>query len=240
MGLVRRFSTLLHNKTRSAANRLDDPAAAFDLAYERQLRALQQLRASAAQLVASAKRLEVQAQQLRVRRARLDDQARRALAEGREDQAVDALTEAQPIDARIEDLDARVRQLADLRERLETTGRRMESRVVSMRAQAESLRAQYGAARAAAAAGEAVAGLGPEDGELELLVQQARDKILWTQARADAVGELIERGSLGPGPGGALEASDGRLEAAAAPEKVRVRLAELRAELGAPPDAAEG
>ena len=54
------------------------------------------------------------------------------------------------------------------------------------------------------------------------------------------MGELIERGSLGPGPGRALEAPHEQLEAAAAPEKVRVRLAELKAELGAPPDAAEG
>src|SRR5207302_10430186 len=142
------------------------------------------------------------------------------------------LSDAQAMDRQIEEMHGRVNQLAELRGQLEGTGRRMESRVLSMRAQAESMRAQYGAARAAAAAGEAVAGLGPEDGQLELLVQQARDKILWTQARADAVGELIERGSLGPGPGGALEASDGRLEAAA-PKKVRVRRAELRAELGA-------
>ena len=106
----------------------------------------------------------------------------------------------------------------------------MESRVVSMRAQAESLRAQYGAARAAAAAGEAVAGLGPEDGELELLVQQARDKILWNQARAEAVGELLERGTLsGIGETGGVTK---HLEAAGDPERAQARLAELKAALG--------
>src|ERR1700730_7251308 len=208
MGLIRRFSDLRKARAQAArtAGRLDDPAAAFDLAHERQLRALQQVRASAAQLVAAGKRLEGQLQQLRLRRTRLEDQARRSIGEGREDQAVEALTDAQAMDRQIEEMHGRVHQLGELRGQLEVTARRMESRVLSMRAQAETARDPYGAARAAAAAGEAVAGLAPEDGELELLVQQARDKILWNQARAEAVGELLERGAPtgigGPGGGG--------------------------------------
>jgi phage shock protein A len=232
MGLIRRFSDLRKARVHGArtAGRLEDPAAAFDLAHERQLRALQQVRASAAQLVAAGKRLEGQLQQLRLRRTRLEDQARRSIGEGREDQAVEALSDAQAMDRQIEEMHGRVLQLAELRGQLETTARRMESRVLSTRAQAETARAQYGAARAAAAAGDAVAGLGPEDGELELLVQQARDKILWTQARADAVGELLERGTLsGIGePGGVTR----RLEAASDAERVRAQLAEMKAQLG--------
>ncbi len=235
MGLIRRLLLLRHTKAHRAhaAGRPDDPAAAFDLAHQRQLRALQQLRASAAQLVASGKRLEVQLDQLRRRRTRLEEQARSFLAEGREGQAVEALTEAQTMDRQVEEVQGRVHQLAELRGQLEATGRRMESRVVAMRAQAETLRAQYGAAQAAAAAGEAVAGLGPEDSQLELLVQQARDKILWNQARAEAVGELLERGTLGGV--GEIGSVAKRLEAAGDPERVRARLAELKAELGPAP-----
>ena len=232
MGLIRRFSDLRKARAQAArtTGRLEDPAAAFDLAHERQLRALQQVRASAAQLVAAGKRLEGQLEQLRLRRGRLEDQARRSLGGGREDQAVDALTDAQAMDRQIEEMHGRVNQLAELRGQLEGTGRRMESRVLSMRAQAESMRAQHGAARAAAAAGEAVAGLGPEDGQLELLVQQARDKILWNQARAEAVGELLERGTLsGTGESGGATR---RLEAAGDAERVRARLAEMKAGLG--------
>ena len=232
MGLIRRFSDLRKARAQAArtAGRLDDPAAAFDLAHERQLRALQQVRASAAQLVAAGKRLEGQLQQLRLRRTRLEDQARRSIGEGREGQAVEALTDAQAMDRQIEEMHGRVHQLGDLRGQLEATARRMENRVLSMRAQAETARAQYGAARAAAAAGEAVAGLAPEDGELELLVQQARDKILWNQARAEAVGELLERGTLG----GVGESSGvtRRLEAAGDPERVQAKLAEMKAALG--------
>ena len=216
MGLMRRLSDLRHARAQAArtAGRLDDPAAAFDLAHERQLRALSQVRASSAQLVAAGKRLEGQLQQLRLRRTRLEDQARRSLAGGREDQAVDALTDAQAMDRQVEEM----------------TARRMESRVLSMRAQAETARAQYGAATAAAAAGEAIAGLAPEDSELELLVQQARDKILWNQARAEAVGELLERGTLsGPGEANAVTR---RLEAVGDPERVQAQLAEMKAQLG--------
>ena len=51
MGLIRRFSDLRKARAQAArtAGRLEDPAAAFDLAHERQVRALQQVRASAAQ-----------------------------------------------------------------------------------------------------------------------------------------------------------------------------------------------
>jgi phage shock protein A len=232
MGLIRRMAYLRRARASAArqVGRSDDPAAAFELAHERQLRALQQLRASAAQLVAAGKRLEGQLEQLRLRRTRLENQARRSLAEGREDLAVVALTDAQTMDRQIEDMQGRVHQLAELRGQLEATGRRMESRVISMRAQAESLRAQYGAAEAAAAAGEAVAGIGQEDGELELLVQQARDKILWNQARAEAVGELLERGTIG-GIGDSAGVTR-RLEAVGDTERVKARLAEMKSQLG--------
>jgi phage shock protein A len=236
MGLIRRFADQRRARAQAtrSAGRLDDPAAAFDVAHERQLRALQQVRASAAQLVAAGKRLEGQLEQLRLRRTRLEDQARRSLAEGREDQAVESLTDAQAMDRQIEEMHGRVHQLAELRGQLEATARRMESRALSMRAQAETARAQYGAARAAAAAGEAVAGLSPGDGELELLVQQARDKILWNQARAEAVGELLERGTLsGTGDPNGLAR---RLEAAGDPERVQAQLAEMKAQLGPGPE----
>lgn len=234
MGLIRRLAYLRQSKAN--AGRAEDPAAAFELVHQRQLRALQQLRASSAQLVAAGKRLEGQLEQLRLRRNRLEEQARRCLAGGREDQAVEALTDAQAMDRQLEEMQGRVHQLAELRGQLQATGRRMESRVLSMRAQAESMRAQYGAAQAAAAAGEAVAGLGPEDGELELLVAQARDKILWNQARAEAVGELLERGTLsGIGETGGVAR---RLEAAGDPERVKARLTELKAELGPAPEPA--
>jgi len=231
MGLMRRLSELRHARAQAArtAGKLDDPAAAFDLAHERQLRALSQVRASSAQLVAAGKRLEGQLQQLRLRRTRLEDQARRSLGGGREDQAVEALTDAQAMERQIEEMLVRVHQLAELRGQLEATARRMESRVLSMRAQAETARAQYGAATAAAAAGEAIAGLAPEDSELELLVQQARDKILWNQARAEAVGELLERGTLsGTGEPNAVSR---RLEAAGDSERVQAQLAEMKAQL---------
>lgn len=211
---------------------MEDPGAAFDMAHERQLRALQQLRASSAQLVASGKRLEVQGLNLRTRRSRLDQQARRSLAAGREAEAVELLTQSQEMARQVEDLDARVAQIAELRARLESTGRRLEAKVLAMRTQAETMRAQYGAARATADAGEAMAGLGPEDSELSLLVEQAHDKILWTQARADAVGELLEAGTLRP-VGGEQASSElsRRLDDAAIPERVQARLAELRADI---------
>src|SRR5258708_17714016 len=100
MGLIRRLLSLRRTKANTAGNP-DDPAAAFELAHERQLRALQQLRASAAQLVAAGKRLEGQVEQLRLRRTRLEEQARRSLVDGQEDQAVEALADAPAMDRQV-------------------------------------------------------------------------------------------------------------------------------------------
>jgi phage shock protein A len=238
MGLFRRDSDRPPHRggrghdARQGLGRLEDPGAAFDLAHERQLRALQQLRASTAQLIASAKRLEVQSLQLKARRTRLDEQARRAVAAGREPEAVDALTHAQELATQAEELDARVAQLAELRGRLDASGRVLESRVISMGAEAETMRAQYGAAQAAAAAGEAVAGLGAGDSDLDQLVRQARDKIEWTQARADALGELLDSGALPPAGSRGGQGLSRQLEAGAASEQVQARLRALKAELG--------
>lgn len=243
MGLIKRGLRARDVKkhARTLGGHMEDPGAAFDLAHERQLRALQQLRASSAQLVASGKRLEVQGLNVRTRRSRLDEQARRSLAAGREAEAVDLLTQAQELARQVEDIDARVAQIAELRARLESSGRRLEAKVLAMRTQAETMRAQYGAAKATADAGEAMAGLGPEDSELSLLVEQAHDKILWTQARAEAVGELLAGGTLRSAGGDQGTELSRRLDEAAVPERVQARLAELRADLaGLEPGTGDG
>ena len=241
MGLIRRRSAPRSGRAQDDATRVFDPGAAFHVGHERQLRALQQLRTSSAQLAASAKRLEVQALDLRTRRSRFEDQARRALTGAHEEEALECLTKAHALLSQIEDLDARVEQLGQLRGRLDASGRRLEATVASMRTEADAAQAlslpQYGNARTVtrpapgprpeAADAETLGDLGPDAGELDLLVQQARDKTLWAQARAEAVGELIERGD--PVPVEPDMATDPRAQ-----EQIRRRLAELRAELAGP------
>ena len=236
------------SRTHDDGARVLDPGAAFHVGHVRQLRALQQLRTSSAQLGASAKRLEVQVLDLRTRRSRLEDQARRALAAGREGEAIECLSQSQGIQPQIEDLEARVSQLAELRSRLDASGRRLEASAISMRSAADalpaqSLQAQYGSIRTPSGAGSVARPPGPggsegliqvdiEDGELDQLVQLARDKILWAQARAEAVAELIDRDDepLPERPGAASDAVS---------SQVQDRLAELKAELTAGPSASE-
>lgn len=233
MGLRKRAAQQRRARKAQRATGSEDPVAVFDRAYQAELAALQRVRASAAQLVAGGKRLEVQREALSVRRGLVRDEARRALAAGDEARAVERLTLAQPLEAQIADLSARVAQLGELRAKLEESGRQLEARVVAARAQIETLRAQYGAAQAAVAAGEALARLGPGAGELEALVHAAADRVEWTQARADALGELNQSGALGgPVPAGPLTGPAGALAAGGPGEPgVRADLAQLRAEL---------
>lgn len=237
VGLIRRGGSRPHDDPA----RVHDPGAAFHVGHVRQLRALQQLRTSSAQLAASGRRLEVQALDLRTRRSRLEDQARRALVAGREAEAIDCLTQSQGIRPQIDDLESRVRQLGELRSRLDASGRRLEASAVSSRSaadalQTQSLQAQYGTAVPPAGGAARVGGsedpegraeVDPEDGDVDRLVQQARDKTLWAQARAEAGTELIDRDDepVADPPGAAIDPAVSR--------QVLSRLAELRAELDA-------
>lgn len=238
MGLRTRAAAQRRARKARAAAGSEDPVTVFDRAYQGEVAALQQVRASAAQLVAASKRLEVALEGLKARRSLLVDQAREALAAGDEARAVERLTLAQPLDPQIADLTARVGQLGELRARLEDSGRQLEARVVAARAQVETLRAQYGAARAAVAAGEALARLGPGSGELEALVHAARDKVEWTQARAEALGELNQSGALGGAARGAFSVPPSGLGTGRA--DVQAGLDELRAELEAGSGAGPG
>jgi len=223
VGLRKRAAAQRRARKAHAAAGSEDPVAVFERACQGEVAALQQLRSSAAQLLAAGKRLEGQLEAVTAQRSRLRERAREALAEGDEARAVEQLTLAEALDTQIADLTARVGQLNELRAKLEENGRQLEARVVAARAQVETLRSQFGAAQAAVAAGEALARLGPGAGELEALVHAARDKVEWTQARAEALGELNQSGALGGpvptlGTGGA---------------GVRAGLDELRAELEA-------
>jgi len=233
MGLVRRLSLLLRGKANAAVDSLEDPAAALDLAYSKQLEALQQVRRSVADVVTSQKQLEIQTRQMQTNRGKLDDLASRALQQDREDLAAGALTQAELIDGQLSGLRAQIAQLGQQRENLQAVEQRLQARVASMRTGKETLKAQYGAAKATVRAGEAVVGLGKDHEEIQLLLDRTREKMLQTQARAEALTELMQSGALGMDASG-VEGIEEQLQTGALPSKVEVRIAELKQDLGLP------
>jgi phage shock protein A len=232
MGLRQRVALLFRARANRALDRMEDPGDALELAYEKQLQALQRVRRGVADVVTSQKQLEIQQRQMEGNSARLEDLARRALEQGREELAASALTQGELVQGQLNGLRGQMDALAHQRENLEVAGQRLQTRIGAMRTQKQTLKAQYSAARATVHAGETVAGISRDMDDIELLLERARDKMLSTQARAEAVNELLDTGVLGRLGAGGIDALEAQVRATAVEQTVEQRLAAMKAELG--------
>ena len=232
MGLWSRARLLFRARANRAMDAMESPADALELAYEKQLEALQRVRRGVADVVTAQKQLEIQARQMEANRRRLEELARRALEQDREELAASALTQSELLEGQLEGLRQQVGALTHQRENLEVAGQRLQARVHAMRTQKETLKAQYSAAQATVHAGETAAGISKEMDDLQLLLERARDKMLRTHARAEAVNELMDSGVLGRLGAGGIEAIEAQVRATAVEQSVDQRLAAMKQELG--------
>ena len=72
MGLWSRARLLFRARANRAMDAMESPADALELAYEKQLEALQRVRRGVADVVTAQKQLEIQARQMEANRRRLD------------------------------------------------------------------------------------------------------------------------------------------------------------------------
>ncbi|HXA30455.1 MAG TPA: PspA/IM30 family protein [Candidatus Angelobacter sp.] len=222
-----RLRLILTGKANKAIDRIEDPADTLDLAYSREVNNGQKLRESIADVVTAQNRVRIQHDQMERARARLEDTARRALEQDRESIAVSALTQAELIEAQVGSLQAQEESLAQQREALEAAAQRLQVKLAQMRTEKETLKVQYAAAKARVRAGEAAAGLGRDDGELRDMLERAREKILTTQARAEAIGQLMENGTFADTADIEAQVTQRTLS-----DSVEVRIAEMKKSLG--------
>jgi phage shock protein A len=232
VGVFSRIGLLFRMRANRAMDAIERPEDALELAYGRQLEALQKVRSGIADVVTSQKQLEIQQRQMQSGRKRLDELARTALLQNREDLAAGALTQGELIDAQLQGLQTQITSLAAQRDNLQAAGVKLQARVAGMRTQKETLKAQYNAARATVAAGETVTGVGRDMDDVELLLDRARAKMLATQARAEAVTELMETGVMGRLGASASDEIEATVAARTASDSVEVRLLELKQQLG--------
>ena len=232
MGLWQRFRLVVRGRTSRALDNLEDPADALDLAYEKQVEALQRVRRGVADVVTAQKQLEIQGRQMEANRVRLNDLARTALAQNREEVAASALTQSDLLEGQLATLREQAEALTTQRENLEVAGQRLQARVAAMRTQKETMKAQYSAAQATVQAGETATGISKEMDDVQQLLERARDKMLRTQARAEAVTELMDTGMLSRLGAGGIEGLEAQVRATAVNQSVDARLAAMKAELG--------
>lgn len=196
MGLLSRFTTFIKAKFSSAMDRAEDPNETLDYSYQKQLEQLQNLRRSIADVVTSEKRLELQQAQTNSQMEKLDSQARAAVQQGRDDLARTALERKTALQGQIAAFNTQIAQLKAQQDRFVEMERRVSTRVEAFRTQKEMVKAQYNAAQAQVKIQESVTGISEEMTDVNLAVQRAQDKVLSMQARANAMDQLVDQGTL--------------------------------------------
>lgn len=196
MGILSRFTTFIKAKFSAMMDRAEDPNETLDYSYQKQLEQLQNLRRSIADVVTSEKRLELQQSQINSQMEKLDGQARTAVQQGRDDLARMALERKQALQTQLGAFDQQIAQLKGQQERFVEMERRLSTRVEQFRTQKEMVKATYNAAQAQVKIQESVTGISEEMSDVNLAVTRAQDKVLAMQARANAMDQLVDQGTL--------------------------------------------
>jgi phage shock protein A len=231
-GLMSRTSTVIKAWISKLLGQAEDPSVTLDYSYERQREMLQNVKRGVADVVTAKKRLELQTQKLEQEVVKLEGQARQALAAGREDLARTALERKAYAQQQLQQLDRQAADLEQQQQRLVDSERRLAAKVDAFRSQKEVIKAQYSAAEASVRIGEAATGIGEQMADTGLAIERAREKTEQMQARAAAVEELTEAGTLEDltAPSDHL---DRELAQIGAGQQVDDELARLRQEVGA-------
>ena len=233
-GLLSRAATVIKAKFSKLLDRAENPSETLDYSYEQQLRLLQDVKRGVVDVTTSKKRLTMQTAQLEQNVVKLETQAREALAAGREDLARQALERKSLVQGQLQDLDQQVAQLEQQQEKLVASEKQLQAKVEAFRSQKEVIKAQYSAAEAQVRISEAATGIGDQMADTGLAIQRAKDKTEQMQARASAVEELIEAGTLEEiTAGGDKSQLDRELEKIQASNQVDRELERLKAEVGA-------
>ena len=234
MSILRRMSDIVQGKLNHAMDQAEDPAEAMDLSYQKQLEMLQRVKRNVADVLTSEKRLEMQAAQLDQTQAKLQQQAQTALQQGREDLARLALTRAQGLQAQLADLRAQIESLKAQEQKLEVLAQKLQAKVEAFRTQKETIKAQYSAAEASTRIGEAVTGLSEQMTDVNMMVDRAQEKTTRMQARAAAIDQLVDTGTLDQIGGGPSDDIDRQLAAAASDASVTAQLEAMKQHLSLP------
>jgi phage shock protein A len=195
-GLMGRTATIIKAKFSKLLDRAENPAETLDYSYEEQLRQLQNVKRGIADVTTAKKRLEIQYTSMQQQVAKLDDQARQALEAQREDLAREALTRKAAVQGQLDGIMQQGQQLEAQQQKLIDGQKTLSAKIESFRTQKEIIKAQYSAAEAQVRIGEAATGIGRNMEDVGLAVERAKDKTQQLQARADAIQELTDAGSL--------------------------------------------
>ena len=218
---------------------MEDPRETLDYSYEKQLEMLQNVKRGVAEVTTSKKRLQLQRAKLMQSVDKLDSQAKDAIAADREDLARMALERKAALMQQVEGIDTEIVELEKQEEKLIAAEKRLSTKVEIFRTRKESIKAGYSAAEAQVRINESVTGISEEMADVGLAIERAENKTEEMKARAEAIDELMEVGTLEDltGPQDDIERELAKISAQTSVES---ELARLKAEAGKEPEKPEG
>jgi phage shock protein A len=234
MGVLSRMTTLIKVKVNSLLGAAEDPREMLDYSYEKQLQMLQDVKRGIVEVTTSRRRIELQRNKLQESANRLGDQARQAMSADREDLARQALERRASLEQQMGTLDQQIATLEQDQSKLEQAEQRLRTKLESFRSRKETIKAQYSAAEAQVRIGEAVSGISEEMADIGLAIDRAEEKTQGMQARAGAIDELIESGTLEDFTRTSRDPIERELGEISMRESVDSEMERLRRELGQP------
>ncbi len=232
MGLIERTSTIIKSKINKLLGKFEDPRETLDYSYEKQVELLQNVKRGVAEVTTAKKRLELQKAKLEENIKKLDDQARESIKAGREDLARIALERKGTSQAEIASLTQQIADIKGQQDKLVETEKRLSTKIETFRSTKETIKAQYSAAEAQVKINESVSGIGEEMSDVGMAVQRAKDKTESMKARASALDELVEAGTLEDVTGGTQDDIDRELSKIKSKGEVDSQLDALTKEMG--------
>jgi len=232
MGLIDRTSTIIKSKINKILGKFEDPRETLDYSYEKQIELLQNVKRGVAEVTTSKKRLELQKVKLEQNITKLDEQAREAVNAGREDLAKIALERKSVSQAGLANLSQQIEDVAKQQEKLMATEKSLSAKIETFRSTKETIKAQYSAAEAQVKITESVSGISEEMSDVGMAVQRAQDKTEEMKARASALDELVEAGTLEDVTGGTKDDIDRELSKIKSKGEVDAQLEALKKEMG--------
>jgi phage shock protein A len=228
------MSSILKAKMSGVLDRVEDPGQTLDYSYEKQLELLRNVKRGVVEVVTSKRRLELQSDSLKENLAKLDGQARTALGAGREDLARMALEHKQVIVQQLQGLDGQIADLEKEQEKLSTAETRLSAKVEAFRTRKEVIKAQYSSAAAQVKIGEAATGISEEMADVGMAVDRAEEKTNNMRAKAAAIDELVEAGTLEDFSSPRSDAVERQLAQLSVSQGVEDELAQMKRQIEGP------
>lgn len=194
MSLYGRLKLGIGSKVNKLLDRFEDPRETLDYNLEQMQDNLVKVKSSITNVATARKTLENQKRVLCETIAKYDAQARESVIAGRDDLATTAIERKKQTELNIEGLTTQIKEIKGNQDKLEAKSKELEIKIETFKATKETLKAQYTAAEASAQATEAVAGIG--DISVGNSIDRARQKTDSMTARASALDELVENGTL--------------------------------------------